>query len=229
MGSKRLPNKVLLKIQNKPILSLIVDSLKHSKLIDQIIIATTKLSKDDKIVEFAENNKIDYFRGDEKNVLNRYFQCAKKFNATLIVRITGDNPLIDPNLIDETIQKLLKTKSDYCSNFEKPGYPIGFSFCEVITYDALKKLENEVRNPFEREHVTLNIRRNPNHFKISNVEPVDFQNRSEWRLTIDHKEDFELIEKILSSVKWENGIKYKNLISFLDKNKDLLKYKTNVD
>ncbi len=104
MNSSRLPGKVMKKLDvNKTVLDYVVDQLSYSKLIDKIILATTNEKEDDKIVEFAKNRKLDYFRGSTKDVLDRYYQCMKKFNLQNIVRVTSDCPLIDPKIVDTII------------------------------------------------------------------------------------------------------------------------------
>ena len=103
-GSSRLPGKIMLRADNENIvLDYLINQLKYSKLIEKIIIATTMNKEDDQIVEFAKKNQIEFFRGKEKDVLDRYYQCAKNFSSDNILRITSDNPLIDPTIVDDLI------------------------------------------------------------------------------------------------------------------------------
>ena len=116
MGSSRLPGKVMKKINGDiPMLKFQLDQLKFSKNIDQIIIATTTLETDNVIVDFCINNNFDYFRGESKDVLDRYYHCAIKSNFSIIVRITSDNPLIDPNIVDYVISRFVDSDCDYMS------------------------------------------------------------------------------------------------------------------
>ena len=124
MGSTRLPGKVMMKVdKTNTILSYLISQLKNSKKIDKIIIATTDLQEDEIIVNHAKILKIDVFRGNSVDVLDRYYQCAKKFSSKIIVRITADNPLIDPNIVDDVINQFLKNLSDYITNANPRTYP----------------------------------------------------------------------------------------------------------
>ena len=222
MGSKRLPGKVLMKISGKEILQYLIDFLKLCKLPDQIIVATTVLPEDDKICELASKNNIEYFRGSPNDVLERYYECAKKFDGDIIVRMTSDDPLIDPRIIDEVINKCKDRNYDYVSNSIPQTYPYGYSSCEALPFSLLKKLHETQKDSESREHVTYYIRNNSSQFHMANVETSHELDRSAWRLTIDYPEDFQLVSKILSNLYHENQfIKYKSLVEFLDKNKHL--------
>ena len=116
MSSTRLPNKVLMKIDNNnTILDFVINQLKSSKYLDEIIIATTNLPIDDKIINFAKKKQIKYFRGSEKDVLSRYYDCANFFSLDSIVRVTSDCPLIDPNILDNLIEKYVDSNCDFIS------------------------------------------------------------------------------------------------------------------
>jgi spore coat polysaccharide biosynthesis protein SpsF len=222
-GSKRLPGKVLMKINNKSILTYIIESLRFSKLVDKIIVATTQLPEDDKIETLCKNLNVECFRGSDVDVLNRFYKCAKSFNGDLIVRLTGDNPLIDPTIIDELIKICKESQCDYATNVLHPTYPYGFSSCEVIPFRILKKLNKIATDPMSREHVTIHIRKNPNLYTIKEIQAPKNLERPNWRLTIDYPEDMELMKNIFSSI-YKNGsfISYAKLVNFLD-NQDLIK------
>ena len=116
MGSSRLPGKVMMKIDKiNTIMFYVVNQLKNSKKINRIIIATTNLEEDDIIANYAKTMKVDLFRGDALDVLDRYYQCAKNFSSAIIVRITADNPLIDPNIVDDVVEQFMKNSFDYVS------------------------------------------------------------------------------------------------------------------
>ena len=127
LGSSRLPGKVLINYKNYTLLSVLHQRLKRSQKIKDVIIATTKKREDNEIVKFCKNNSIKYFRGSENNVLNRYYQTAKKFNIKNIIRITADCPFIDPTILDKMIIEFKKKKLDYLSNtYPEPStYPDG--------------------------------------------------------------------------------------------------------
>ena len=116
VNSTRLPNKVLLEINNKPLIEYVIDQISAAKLVDYCIIATSINPKDDKIINFCEKKKIKYFRGSEEDVLDRYYNCAKHYDCKIIIRISADSPLIDPDVIDEVIMKFQNSKFDYVSN-----------------------------------------------------------------------------------------------------------------
>lgn len=224
IDSTRLPRKIMMPIQGKPILEHIITFLKYSKLTDQIVVATTILSQDDEVEKLSKIMDVDCFRGNSENVLSRYYECAKFFKGDLIVRITADNPIVDPVLIDEVIRLCKETECDYASNVLNKTYPLGYSPCEAFTFATLKKLHKNQKDPRSQEHVTYHIRQNPYLYNIRDVKAPSNLARPNWRLTVDYIEDFELISKIFSRLYIPNSfIKYQTLVEFLDKNKHLLK------
>lgn len=221
-GSTRLPDKVMFNIEGKPILQHILDFLKHCKLVDQIVVATTILTEDDKIEKLVKNMGIHCFRGSPDDVLKRYYECAQKFNAELIVRITADNPLIDPELVDVIIKTCKETNCDYSSNMVHQSYPLGY-LVEALTFSTLKKIYEEQKDPMSKEHVTYHIRQNPDMYNVKEVSTPPKMERPFWRLTVDHMEDFNLISKIFSLLYVPGSyIKYDSVVQLLDNNKDLL-------
>lgn len=224
VDSSRFPRKVLMEINNKSILQYVVNYLKNSKLIDKIVIATTTLPIDNEIELLASRLNIDCFRGSPNDVLNRYYECAKLFQGDLIVRVTADDPLIDPNIIDQIIQKCQHKNCDYVSTVLHQTFPYGFTACEVFTFNILEQLHNTVLDDSSREHVTHHILNNPNLYMIDEVKAEPLLSRPDWRLTIDYPEDFLLIKKIISTFGTNKKfISYDSLVHFLDQNKDLLK------
>ena len=125
MSSTRLPGKVLKNIGNKPLISFLIDRLKQSKHIDNIVVACTDNIKDEILVDYLESQSIDFFRGDEHNVLKRFHDCAVKQKADYVVRITADCPFIDPEIVDSCIKKIKKGGFDYVSNTQVRTYPDG--------------------------------------------------------------------------------------------------------
>ena len=199
MGSTRLPGKVLKKLdEEKNVLNYIIEQLSYSKTIQKIIIATSKNSEDKKIVEFCKNNNIEYFIGSEKDVLDRHYQCAKKFRLTEIIRIPSDKPLIDPFLLDRMVKIYLEKKYDYVTNFLEFTFPFGTEI-EIFSFDILCKIWNEARLNSEREHVTPYIYKNPKKFKIFNLK--NRRNMSQLRWELDREEDLFVIRKIIKHIK----------------------------
>lgn len=206
-GSTRLPEKIFKELFGKPILWHVHNRVQQSKLISQIIIATTTLREDDKVEAFCSSNKFLFYRGSSDDVLSRYYEASRKFNADVIIRITSDCPVIDPVVLDKMIEEYLKefkaNKIDYLSNTIHRTFPRGLDV-EIFSMDVLEKIFNEAREHFEREHVTPYIYQHPEIFKIKNFE--NDKDLSSLRLTVDTNEDFELIEKIYAALYSEDKI-----------------------
>lgn len=192
MSSLRLPGKVLMTIAGKPMLWYVVERVSLAKKIDHVVVATSTDPSDDVIVDFCKKNKISYFRGELENVLKRYFDCAKKFGADVIIRITADCPLVDGALIDKGIDKYLKSGLDYLSNTIERTYPRGFDF-EVFNFEVLDTAHRNATEEPEKEHVTPYIWRNhPNDFSIGQLKSKI--NKSKYRVTVDTKKDLDVIK-----------------------------------
>ena len=157
MTSSRLPGKVMLNVLNKPILSYLVDRLKTISLIDEIVLATTSNKSDDILEEFANKNKINCFRGSENNVLERVINAGLEVNADLIVEVTGDCPILDPLIVDQTIRVFLNNNVDYVSNNHIRSYPDGMDV-QVFKLQTLIQSSKLTNDKLDQEHVTLFIR-----------------------------------------------------------------------
>jgi spore coat polysaccharide biosynthesis protein SpsF (cytidylyltransferase family) len=198
MGSSRLPGKTLMKVdEENTILDYVINQLSYSKLIDKIIIATTDLPEDDIICKSLISQKINFFRGSPENVLDRYFQCAKKYSIDTIIRITADNPLIDPNIVDLIINEYNNTKCDYMTNIIDRTFPYG-NEVEVFSIISLEKAWRNAKKPSELEHVTPFIREPNNKFIMKNVK--NKKNLSHLRYTVDRIEDIKLVKKITQNI-----------------------------
>jgi len=198
MGSKRLPGKVLSDINGKPMLSLQIERIRRSRLIDNIIVATSNSKKDNKIVDFCLSENIDYFRGSEKDVIKRITELLKQKKVELHIEFYGDSPLIDPNLIDEHIAIFLKNspKLDYLSNGIKTTYPPGSEF-NIYKAQTLIEVEKSLRkdDPL-REHVGYNITRFANKYNIKSIDAPYWYNYPDIYLEVDEEEDLKLIRAI---------------------------------
>lgn len=214
MASTRLPGKTLMEIEGKPILWHLIERLKHSKLIDKIIIATTYNPKDKAIVDFAKKYSLLVMRGSEDDVLDRFYQAARKIKADIIVRVTPDCPLLDPKVVDEVISEYLKGGYDYVTNTLIYTYPDGLDV-EVFSFDALRKAHREAKSKAEREHITLYIR-NSGIFKIKNVanaNPVSLHN---FRWCVDEDRDLKFIKAVYKYLHSDGKIFYmKDVIDLL--------------
>lgn len=222
IGSSRLPGKVMMPIVGKPVLWHVVDRVKRAKLVDQVVVATSTNPKDKKIVEFCEKNNIEVFKGSENDVLDRYYQCAKKYHAKCVVRITSDCPLVDSKLIDQLIEKFFREKIDHKGIATGAGvsldkinkYPQGFD-AAILSFKALNKAWKRAKDPVDREHVTVYIWQRPNDFKLG--KPLTPQkDYSNYRLTVDWSEDLKLIRTIYEKLYIQNKhFGFQDVIKFL--------------
>ena len=220
MGSTRLPGKTMEKItKDKRVIDFVVEQLKFSKIIEKIIVAIPDSIEDDVTYNHLLSKKIQTYRGSLKNVLDRYYQCAKNISSSVIVRVTADCPLIDPEIVDKVITKFIKNKFDYVSNTHPRTFPYGTE-TEVFSFNALEKAWNETSNDFDREHVTPYFYKNPNKFSIGNV--IQEKNQSNYRWTIDYNEDLELVKYIANNI-IKKPILTNDIINLIIKNPNLLK------
>lgn len=198
MNSTRLPGKVLKKVLDKTLLEYQLERVQRSSLIDEIVIATTNNESDDVVVDLCNKLPVDVYHGLEDDVLSRYYGAAVSSGAGLIVRLTSDCPLIDPEVLDEVIQLYLDHDDvDYVSNAMKRTFPRGLD-TEVFSFETLEQAFHQARKSSEREHVTPFIHQQPEKFKMACVmNEIDL---SHHRWTVDTEEDFELIRRILESL-----------------------------
>lgn len=203
MTSTRLPGKVMKQVLGKPLLEYQIERLKRVKLADEIVIATTTNQTDKPIIDLCNTLSVDHFRGSENDVLARYYGAATAYHADVVVRVTSDCPLIDPQVINQVIAYYLQNQSDYdyVSNSLKRTYPRGMD-TEVFSFSVLQQAFVEATVPPDREHVTPFIHRQPKRYNLGHVTyPEDY---SHHRWTVDTPEDFELIHKILEAVYPQN-------------------------
>ncbi len=196
MTSKRLPGKHMLEVMGRPIIEYLINRLKNVKSIDNIVMATTVNDADDPLVELSILNGINYFRGSEPDVMSRVIESAKSIDAEIIVSITGDCPLIDPQLIEQAIQVFIHNECDYVDNAVVPGYPGGMNV-EVYSLKSLIKSSKLTTDPLDREHVTSHILRNRDIFKPIYLLPTPDLNHPELELELDEKLDFDFLKKII--------------------------------
>jgi spore coat polysaccharide biosynthesis protein SpsF len=200
-GSTRLPNKVLMEVGGKSFLEIHLERVSKSKLIDEVIVATTDRESDSVIASLSLKLGYNVYRGSENDVLDRYYRAALVANADIIVRVTSDCPLVDPDLIDQIIQEHLSKKNDFTTNIINRTFPDGFDV-EVFNFDVLRKAWKEASLLSDREHVTYYIWKNSNLlngniFSSFNITAEKNQNFSHIRLTLDYPEDKELLEKLI--------------------------------
>jgi len=217
MGSTRLPGKVLMKILDKPVLLHIIERLKYSKLIDDIIIATSNKDSDLPIINFAIKNKEKYFCGSEENVLERVYQCAIENRSDIVVEICGDCPLIDYRFVDLCINNFFKFDYHLVTNALSKTYPNGLE-TNVLTTKLLGRINKKKLNKHYREHLCSYILQNPSNFKIKSISANKKFTQPAIKLTLDTKKDFKFIENLYTYISpnkkiilTEDIIKYLNL------------------
>lgn len=203
ISSTRLPGKILKRLPYKSgtsVLEQVIRRVKASKLASEVMVATTKDREDDRIIRLAEKEKVMWSRGENADVLSRYYFAAKENKIDVIVRITSDCPCIDPEIVDKVIEKNIETRSDYTSNASRRTFPVGLDV-EVISFSALEKAYKNSKEPFEREHVAPYVyKSHPEGFKISSVEAKGKLRRPDIRITLDTEEDYALLCSIYDSL-----------------------------
>lgn len=226
-GSTRFPNKVLKAINGKSLLEIHLERILKSKKISKLVVATTINEKDKIISDIASKIGIEYYKGSEEDVLDRFYKAAKKYNPNWIVRLTSDCPIIDAKLIDQVINMAQIENLDYCSNTLIEAYPDGQDI-EVFKFDSLKVAWREAKKNSDREHVTPYIKDNSSFllgqkFKSNNY-PCN-KNYYHVRLTVDEIEDFKVIEYLINKLgldaEWRDYTEEylnNNFISTLNKN-----------
>jgi spore coat polysaccharide biosynthesis protein SpsF len=218
MSSTRLPGKVLLDLGGETVLARVVRRLRRAKLIDEIVVATTNSAADNSIVRECEGLSVRVFRGDEHDVLDRYYHAAHCTSAEGIVRITSDCPLIDPEITDNTIRWFLEHRPDYASNALQRTYPRGLD-TEVMTREALACAWREARLPYQRAHVTPYIYENPDRFDILPVKgEVD---HSGHRWTLDTAEDLAFIRAVYDCVGNDDRFSWHDILALVEREPEL--------
>lgn len=192
MGSTRFPNKVMRLMVGKPMIELLLYRLSLAQKIDQIVLATSDQPRNQPLVDHVQQLGYPVYQGSEEDVLDRYYQAAKRYAPDVVVRITGDCPLIDPELVDEAIQQFCQGDVDYLSNGSPPTYPDGLDV-EVFSFDALARAWQAATKPSDREHVTPYIRES-GQFKTANLAAPQDWSKERW--TVDEPEDFEVVRHV---------------------------------
>lgn len=195
MTSSRLPGKVLMEYCGKSNLQHIIERLRRSKLIDEVVVATTVNEQDNPIVELCEEIGCKYYRGSQDDVLLRVLESAKSVDADIIVEITGDCPVIDWRHVDKLIEMFFSGEYDYAANILKRTFPRGFD-AQVFPVEILEEVNKASKNPVDHEHVSLYIYTHPEKYKLLNWEAEEKMNHPEFEITLDTKEDYEFIKQI---------------------------------
>ncbi len=193
MGSTRLPGKVLRPIEGRPMLERVCERVRRSGAIDGLVVATTTEPGDRSILDECERLRIPVFRGSEHDVLERYHEAAGHHAADVVVRITADCPLIDPEVIDLVVSEFADRSPDYASNTLRRTWPRGLD-TEVVTVAALHRARREATEPYERVHVTPYVYRHPELFRLHAVTGEEDHSGARW--TVDVAEDLEFVRAV---------------------------------
>jgi len=227
VGSTRLPEKVLMELAGKTVLEHVIERVSKSEKINKVIVATSDKTGDDKIEELCRKLNITCYRGSENDVLDRFYQAAKEFSYPNIIRITGDCPMIDPEIIDQTIELYEEEKLDYATNVIPPTFPKGLDV-EIFTFESLEKAWREVASGPEREHVTVYFWRHPEIFKQKHL--VNKINISAKRWVLDYEVDYKFLQEVFNNLyAAKPDFRLKDVLEFLKANPDLEKINERID
>ena len=225
MGSSRLPGKVLMDIGGKPALHRLIQRLRKCKTLDEIVVATSKSATDDELEEWCKCNKIKCYRGSEEDVLDRVVQAHESVGSDLIVEITGDCPLTDPNIVDLGVETFLKNDTDVVTNCGSVlTWPMG-QYVQVFPFRLLQQLNQSTTDPVVREHVSLFFYENPEKYKTINLIAPNQWRYPSWRLQLDYPEDLKFQNEIHLKLAPDFGDCFgiEETVAVLNKFPDLLK------
>lgn len=232
MGSTRLPGKVMLPLDGSHILTHDIQRVRKADTVDEVIVATSRKTADDIVARYANRAGATVFRGSEDDVLDRMFSAATEANAETVVRITGDCPLIDWDVINTVVNRLATEEVDYCSNTFERTFPRGLD-AEAFTYESFEHIYENAKEPHHREHVTPYYRENCDQYNLVSVtsrEVFDepwMQNRTDLRLTLDEADDYELLRKVYEQIEYDDMASIKNAVTVID-NQSLQKINSSV-
>lgn len=216
MSSSRLPGKVLKEAGGRALLERMVERVQKSTLVDETWVATTVDPSDDELAAFCESHGLKYFRGNLMDVLDRYYQAALHTHADIIVRLTGDCPFIEADLIDKTITALLESHADFSCNRLPPPlkrtYPIGLDV-EACTFAALERAWKEAKEKHEREHVMPYLYEQEGRFKVVKIDHSE--DLGELRWTVDTPQDLEFVRAVYSALGDRNDFSWLDVLKLV--------------
>jgi spore coat polysaccharide biosynthesis protein SpsF len=197
-SSTRFPRKVLEPLLGAPMILRQIERIRRAKRLDALVVATSEDASDDALASLCQGDGVAVYRGSLNDVLSRFIGAARRFgDPEWVVRLTGDCPLADPDVIDRVVDEALRVGADYASNSVVPTYPDGLDV-EVMRYAALAAIAAEPRSDAEREHVTLALYRQPERFKIHHVRNADDCSHLRW--TVDEPQDLVLVKAIYEAL-----------------------------
>ncbi|WP_267903043.1 glycosyltransferase family protein [Halobacterium bonnevillei] len=221
MGSTRLPGKVMLPLDGKHVLERDIERVSRAESINKTVVATSVSTADDIVERYAAQCGATVYRGSEPDVLGRMYNAATEVSADVVVRITGDCPLISPQGIDAVVHRLQESDVDYVSNTVKQTLPRGLDV-EAFTYESFSTVERRAKSREEREHVTLHYLRNQDEFDIGNVSDEEIfdaphlHGRDDLRLTLDEADDYELLRRIYEEMPTDEPLEIEDVVTVID-------------
>lgn len=229
MSSSRLPAKVLKEISGKPMLQHVVERVRRSQMVDDVLVATTVETSDDPLVDYCHQAGIPVFRGQLHDVLDRFYQAAKFSGADVVVRITADCPVIDPTLIDELVRQFLAAKVDFAANRLPPPwkrtFPIGLD-AEVCTFSALERAWRESDQKYQREHVMPYLYEHDGRFEVLVMNyHIDY---GELRWTVDTPQDLEFIQHVFKLFEGNNTFGWLEILNLVQQHPELAEINADV-
>jgi spore coat polysaccharide biosynthesis protein SpsF len=225
MGSTRLPGKVLMDLGGEPVLVRVVERTRRAKTLDEILVATSDLAADNAIAQLCVERSWHYFRGSAADVLDRYYRAAVATRADVIVRITADCPLIDPDVVDLAVGEFLKHGGDYASDDNPRTLPRGLD-AEVLTFSALERAWKEGKEAYQREHVTPFVYEHPEWFSVISVRnDTDY---SQYRWTLDTVEDLELLRAVYEKLGNRDDFGWREVLALMEREPELAKLNAHV-
>lgn len=232
MGSNRLPGKVMLPLNGAPVLEHDIRRAQTPELIDTVVVATSFHSRDDIVASHTKHAGAEVYRGSEDDVLGRMHGAAEMYDADIVVRLTGDNPFVEPRLIAAAVEQI-ESGLDYASNKIERTWPIGVD-AEAFSFESFDEIETAANEPHHREHVTPYYHEHADEFDMSNITLNDvygdqqFETGPDLRLTLDEYEDYDLYRKVYREVEYDEIIKVPDVVEYIKKN-DLERANQNVD
>lgn len=218
MGSERLPGKVLLDLAGETMLSRVVRRVKQSRLIDDVVVATSTSPGDDAIETAAQRLGVRVFRGSEDDVLGRYLEAARDSRADVIVRVSADSPFVDPEVCDLVVSTFLGAQPpvDYASNKLDASFPLGLD-AEAFSISALERTARDAVEPYERSHVTIHMYANLQRYSLLAVRHDGSRNLHSWRWTVDTPEDLQFARTVYERLGGGNDFSWKEAVSLIDR------------
>lgn len=225
MGSIRLPGKILKPLGKEDVLTYVVERSRKIEGIDEVIVATSHLPQDDAVEEWCKKKVVSFFRGSERDVLDRYVQAAREYHPDYVMRVTADCPFVDYELGTEIVRKMQESSADFVRI--EGALPRGLAV-ELCTYEALKYIHKHGKEPRHREHVTYYAYENSSEFSWTTVQASSAIRHPELRITLDTKEDYELIKQIGEHFKEDMFVPSKTVVQFLLEHPEIAKINAHI-